>query len=93
VSRTVDASTFSTLAGVPSALRIQPGIDGVRSLFSRTSVYQNRMSSAPNGAPSDQRAPLRNAIVQVLKSADGVALSAIFGSIFDPSGENRNSAS
>ena len=51
------------------------------------------MSSAANGWPSDHFEPLRSLIVQVLKSADGSALSAILGSILAPSGEKRNSAS
>ena len=87
------SSTFSTLAGVPSAFLIQPGRVGVSSLLSSTSLYQNRMSSAPNGWPSDHLEPLRSLMVQVLKSAEGVALSATLGSILAPSGEKRNSAS
>ena len=54
VKRTVWRSAFSTDAAVPSALRIHQGIAGVRSLFRRTSWYQKTMSSAVNGAPSDQ---------------------------------------
>ena len=92
-ARRCRASTFSTIAGEPSALRIQPGSVGSSSLFCSTSVYQNTMSSAVNGAPSDHFAPARSLIVHCLKSADGVALSAIFGSILAPSGEKRNSAS
>ena len=93
VKRTVWASTFSTDAAVPSPLRSHPGIDGVRSLFRMTSLCQNTMSSAVNGAPSDQRAPLRSLIVQTLKSGDDCQLAAIFGSILAPSGEKRPSAS
>ena len=89
----VVSSTFSTSAGEPSAFLIQPGSEGVRSLFSRTSLYQNRMSSAVNGAPSDQREPLRSRKVQVLKSVDGSAPKAIFGSMLAPSGEKRNKLS
>src|SRR6185369_714419 len=93
MKRTVLSSTFSTLAAVPSGFLIQPGSDGVSSLLSSTSLYQNRISSAVKGWPSDHFEPLRSLIVQVLKSADGSADSAILGSILAPSGEKRNSAS
>ena len=56
-------------------------------------MYQNRMSSAVKGAPSDQRAPLRSLMVQTLKSGDDCQPAAIFGSILAPSGEKRTSAS
>ena len=87
------SSTFSTLAAEPSGFLIQPGRLGVSSLLSSTSLYQNRMSSAVKGWPSDHFEPLRSLIVQVLKSAEGSALSAILGSILAPSGEKRNSPS
>ncbi|MND01950.1 hypothetical protein D3C83_211500 [compost metagenome] len=66
MKRTASSATFSTLAGEPSALRIQPGRVGVSSLLSSTSLYQNRMSSAVKGAPSDHFAPLRKLIVHTL---------------------------
>jgi hypothetical protein len=93
VKRTVVSSTFSTLAAVPSGFLIQPGRVGVSSLLSSTSLYQNKMSSAVKGWPSDHLEPLRSLIVQVLKSADGSAASAILGSILAPSGAKRNNAS
>ena len=93
MKRTVCASTFSTTAGVPSALRIHPGTVGIRSLFRTTSLYQKTISSAVKGAPSDQRAPGRSRMVQVLKSADDCQPAAIFGSILAPSGEKRARAS
>ena len=93
MKRTVLSSTFSTLAGEPSALRSQPGSDGVRSLFSITSLNQNTMSSAVNGAPSDHFEPLRSDRVQTLKSGDDSAPAAILGSIFAPSGLKRNKPS
>jgi hypothetical protein len=93
VQRTAVALTLSTLAGVPSAFRIHDGRAGTRSLFSRTSWYQNRMSSAVKGAPSDHRAPGRSLIVQVRKSREDSHPAAILGSILAPSGENRTRAS
>ena len=93
VKRTVCASTFSTDAEVPSPFRIQPGIDGVRSLFRMTSLCQNTMSSAVNGEPSDHRAPLRRRTVHTLKSGEDCQPAAILGSILAPSGEKRASAS
>ena len=56
-------------------------------------MYQKTMSSAVKAAPSDQRAPFRSRIVQVLKSGDDCQPAAIFGSILAPSGEKRTSAS
>ncbi len=93
VQRTAVGPAFSTVAVVPSALRIHEGIAGVRSLFRRTSWYQKTMSSAVNGAPSDHRAPWRSLIVHTLKSFDDSHPAAIFGSILAPSGEKRTSAS
>ena len=78
---------------MPSAFFIQEGSDGTRSLFSSTSLYQNTMSSAVNGAPSDHLAPGRSLIVHWRKSFDDSQPAAIFGSIFPPSGECRTSAS
>ena len=51
------------------------------------------MSSAVNGAPSDQWEPGRSLIVHCLKSFDDYQPAAILGSIFPPSGENLTSAS
>ena len=62
-------------------------------MFRRTSWYQNTMSSAVNGAPSDHLAPGRSLIVHCLKSFDDSQPAAIFGSILPPSGEWRTSAS
>ncbi len=72
---------------------IQDGMAGIRSLFCSTSLYQNMMSSAVKGEPSDHFIPLRSLTVQVLKSAEGVTLSASFISIVAPSGPNRTSTS
>ena len=93
MKRTVWASTFSTDAAVPSALRSHPGMAGMRSLLRMTSLCQNTMSSAVKAVPSDHRAPLRSRMVQVLKSGDDCHPAAIFGSILAPSGEKRASAS
>jgi hypothetical protein len=51
------------------------------------------MSSALKGAPSDHFVPLRSFTVQVLKSAEGVTLSASFISMVAPSGAKRASTS
>src|SRR2546422_953008 len=69
------SSTRWTVTGEPSWFFIQTGSAGVRSLFRSTSVYQNMMSSAPNGLPSDHLAPFRSLTVQVVKSLDGVTLA------------------
>ena len=93
VQRAAVGLTFSTTAGVPSAFFIHEGIDGTRSLLSSTSWYQNTMSSAVNGAPSDHFEPGRSLIVHCLKSFDDSQPAAILGSILPPSGECRTSAS
>jgi hypothetical protein len=93
VHRAAVGLTFSTTAGVPSAFFIHDGSEGVRSLSRSTSLYQNTMSSAVNGAPSDQRDPGRSLIVHCRKSFDDSQPAAIFGSILPPSGECRTSAS
>ena len=90
---TVRSLIFWTATGVPSLFSIQPGIAGMRSLFSRTSLYQKMMSSVVNGEPSDHLVPLRSLTIQVRKSADEVTLSASFISMVAPSGPNRASTS
>ena len=93
VKRAAVGLTFSTTAVEPSAFFIHEGTAGTRSLLSSTSWYQNTMSSAVNGAPSDHFAPGRSLIVHCLKSFDDSQPAAIFGSILPPSGEWRTSAS
>jgi len=93
VKRTAVGLTFSTAAVEPSAFFIHDGTDGTRSLLSRTSWYQNTMSSAVNGVPSDHFEPGRSLIVHCLKSFDDSQPAAILGSILPPSGECRARAS
>ena len=81
------SSTRWTVTGEPSWFFIQTGSAGVTSLFRSTSVYQNKMSSAPNGLPSDHLAPFRSVTVQAVKSLDDVTLEAYLGSTLVPSGE------
>ena len=64
-------------------------MEGVRSLLFTTSLYQNMMSSAVNGSPSDHLLPSRRLMVHWVKSSFGSTLSAYFISTLAPSMEKR----
>ena len=59
VQRTEVSSSFSTVTTEPSGLLIHTGTDGINSAFCRIELYQNMMSSAVKGSPSDHFMPLR----------------------------------
>ena len=93
VHRTVVSSSFSTVAVEPSSFCIQTGTVGLRSVFSTMCSYQNMMSSAPNGAPSDHFMPSRRNTFHWVKSSFDSQPLAMCGITSLPSGEWRTSAS
>ena len=93
VHRTVVSSSFSTVATVPSAFCIHGGVDGVRSSLRTIFSYQNTMSSAVNGSPSDHFMPGRKNTVHWVKSSLDSQPLAMWGMTSPPSGELRTRAS
>ncbi len=90
---TVVSSSFSTVAVEPSLFCIQTGAFGLRSGLRTMCWYQNMMSSAVNGSPSDHFMPARRNTFHWVKSSLDSQPLAMCGITLLPSGELRTSAS